>query len=659
MSGDDTYNTAGDGAFVGVQAGQVHNSDIYVVHPGDPPERDYEVGCNYLSSGVPSKAREYVERARARGLTGPEVDFHLALAVLSKRSYRDLTEEDRAVLRGMAARRAPAGRDPWKRGLDAVFALLSCVDGSGSDTGAASAALESLPAGQRDLILRHLDLILTGGVKQSMWNRLRENAAEARSSKERADRVWAYFEAEPAGARARAPLPVATGGRDVFLGVLSAAAAVGPVLAIAVSALSQGDLTALVASLCVFAFGPVAWVHMAAWHHGYRRRVDLEYAYGYNRAPASPPEGGFADRVGKYFDDYFTRYAPDPADAHAWLARTRGVRRRLRDEVVQVYRDQKVEADQVKWLIRFLARDTRRHLSTGASVAPHRIHRVDPAVKAKCVAACLAAIAALAVAAVSAFPQAPVSTAAFLVVAVAAAGVAIPLWLRIDGEHRRFKEETREYREAAAARTKEYQRWKSKLDRLRPTEEEMEAWLNADKALILDEALQTHRLGWHEVVAHAFLTTPKRPCRSARRHRGAWRYSRYEIRVFLVTEEGVRESTVVLDFSRSRWRVRSRKNYRFDAVSSVHVEITSKRRYTLNVTLSNGPTESIVVSEDATLDPAAVEEHRDDTPNMDLDAAGFFHALRVLEGIAAEGRPWFGRAADPHSADPSDPSAAA
>ncbi|MFD3684312.1 hypothetical protein ACFWTE_05780 [Nocardiopsis sp. NPDC058631] len=659
MNGSDTFNTAESGSFVGAQVGQMHDSTIYVVNPDDPPEQDFNVGCRYLADGVPSKAREHLEQARARGFSGPELHFHRALAILSKRSYRDLAKEDRVVLRELSARGTPTGRDAWRRGLGAVSALLSCVDGSGGDAEAAAAGLDDLPAVQRDLVLRHLDLVLTGGMKQRVWHRVKKNAEKERFSNERVDRVWAYFEAEPAGLRAELPEPRSTGGREIFVGLLLAAASLAPVAVVTGSALSEGSLTALLACLAVLTFGPAAGWHVADWHHTYRRRLILERAYGHGRSPSSPPKGGFADQVEREFEHYFAKYAPDPLDRNAWLQRTRGVRRSLRDEVVRIYRETRIEADQVKWLIRFLVRDVRQRLLAGQPVEPYEVHRVDSAVKVRCAALCLATAAATAMVVVTAFQQAPVSTAGCLVLTAAAARFAVPLWLKIHSERRRFAEESQEYEAVKAARETEYERWKNKLDALRPREEEMEAWLGADKTLILDETLRNHRLAWHEVVAHAFLPTPKRPCKSAHVRKGPWRYSRYEIRVFLVTEEGVREATAVLDFARSRWRTRSRKNYRFDAVSSVHVEIASTRRYTLNITLNNGPSESIVVSEAPNRDAVLDEESQTDAPDINLDTAGFSHTLRVLEGIAAEGKPWFGRAGDPPSADSSDPSAAA
>src|SRR5699024_1441874 len=116
--------------------------------------------------------------------------------------------------------------------------------------------------------------------------------------------------------------------------------------------------------------------------------------------------------------------------------------------------------------------------------------------------------------------------------------VADPLWADCRGERRHLPEQKQEHQETLQARKAEYERWKSKLEGLRPSEEEMESWLDADKTLILDQALKHYRLAWHEVIAHAFLPRPNRPCKSAHVPRGPWRYSKYEIEVFLVTDEG-------------------------------------------------------------------------------------------------------------------------
>lgn len=661
MNGSDTFNTAGAGSSVGAQVGHMHNSNIYVVGPDDPPERIYTVGRRYLADGVPRMARDHLERASARGLDDPSLRFHWALAILSKRSYRDLAKKDRAVLAELSTKTEPASDDHWRRGLRVVLALVSCVDGSGGDSDAALTELRSLPSQQRDLVVRHLGLVLTGSMKQGLWNRIRRRAKQEQLDHERVDRVWAYFEPEPARPRARYPAPKSTNGWDLFGGVLLAATTLLPAMLLMRSALAQGSMSALISCLAVMVFGTAASWHIAVWNHKHRRRVAAEREYGYRRSrtspPKAPPKGGFTDQVDRSFDRYFAKYAPDPGGGGAWPERTKGLRRALRDEVVRIYRETGVEAEELKWLIRFLVRDVRSRWLENRPLEPYELHKLDTASRVRCVFLCLFLLLSAVTASVLAFEQAPVSTVGCLLLSVVAARFSIPLWLKIHSERQRFAEETQEVQDTFDARKAEYERWKTKLETTKPTETEMEAWLDADKTLILDDALKKYGLHWHEVIAHAFLPTPERGARSAHRHLGPWRYSRYEIKVFLVTNEGVREATATLEFERGLWSSNGRINYRFEAISSVQVEITSSRRYELNITLTNGPAKNIVVSESPTRD--TVDEEQTEASDINLDAAGFAHTLRILEGIAAEGKPWFDREADPRPPDVSDSPAAA
>ncbi|GAA0981720.1 hypothetical protein Q7689_06685 [Nocardiopsis tropica] len=655
-----TTNTAEPGSFVGAQVGQMHNSNVYVLNPDDPPEREYMVGRQYLNDGIPRKARKHIERARAQGVDDSEVRFHWVLAILSKRSYRDLAKEERALLADLSARTGPGGRNGWRKGLNVVFALLSCVDGSGGDSDAAMDQLRSLPEPQHGLVLRHLELVLTGSMRQGVWHQLRENAAEAQGAGERINRVWAYFAPKPAEARARYPAPKSTSGWDALRGLVLAGVFLFAVATMMKSALAQGSLLALVSCLAVFVFGPVAGWHVTLWNHQHRRRMAKEREYGYLFSSPPPPKGGFTDQVTHDFDHYFAKYAPATKSRSTWLEQTKGVRRSLCDEVARTYRETGIETDRVRWLIRFMVRDVRRRWLTDQPLEPHELHKVDTATKIRCVILCLLLAAATVSTVTTAFQQAPVAAVGSALLTVIAGWFAIPLWMKIYSEHRRYDEELQERKEILGTRQDEYARWKGKLDDLRPTETEMEAWLDADKTLLLDETLKHYRLAWHEVTTHAFLTTAKRPCKSAHVPRGPWRHSKYEIRVFLVTDEGVREAIAVLDFEQAQWRTNSRINYRFDAVSSVQIEIVSARSYTLNITLTNGPTKSIIVPEAPTHD-AVDEESRDEASMINLDAAGFSHTLRILEGMAAEGKPWFERATDPPPAfasEASEPDAA-
>lgn len=167
----------------------------------------------------------------------------------------------------------------------------------------------------------------------------------------------------------------------------------------------------------------------------------------------------------------------------------------------------------------------------------------------------------------------------------------------------------------------------------------METWLNCDKTLLLDDAMRRYRLAWHDIIAYAFLQTPAKSYKRARVRGGPWRYSKYDIRLFLIAQDGVREISTELDFERAAFNGQERNNFRFDAVSSVHVTETGDLGYTLGLTLTNGPTRNIRVT-----DPEGYQSDSNESPDafsrINLDAAGFAHTLHILEGIAAEGKGW-------------------
>ncbi|MGH3741017.1 MAG: hypothetical protein ACRDT1_06760, partial [Micromonosporaceae bacterium] len=186
-----------------------------------------------------------------------------------------------------------------------------------------------------------------------------------------------------------------------------------------------------------------------------------------------------------------------------------------------------------------------------------------------------------------------------------------------------------------------YQRWERRLLATRPSEEDMERWLDCDRKLLLDRAMRHYKLAWRDVIAHGFLQTPASPYQRARMQRGPLRYSRYELRLFLITADGVREFTTQLNFEHATWHGERRANYRFDAVASIHV---TKRdlQQTFELTLVNGrPIEVPVTDSDiGQLEPG---EDPKTLTEVTLDAAGLGYTLHILEGMAAEGKQWIDR----------------
>ncbi|MFI0469164.1 hypothetical protein ACH347_34255 [Saccharopolyspora sp. 5N102] len=211
------------GSTAGIVAGAVHNSTVYVSTPTDPPSRKYEVGRNLLDGGAPGQARDLIRDAIAHGFDSAEVRFHWVLAVLSKRSYRDLGAQERDQLEQTSKDLHSFPEGEWKLALSAVCKLLDATAGHGSNTAAALDELFATQPKQRDKIMRHLDLVLTGGMKDRLWSEARVEAKQAQVSNGRFDRVWAYFHPLPVAPRPRDVAQVSSTDRDKVWGFLWAA----------------------------------------------------------------------------------------------------------------------------------------------------------------------------------------------------------------------------------------------------------------------------------------------------------------------------------------------------------------------------------------------------------------------------------------------------
>lgn len=201
-----TNNSAYDST-VGIQAETVHNSNVYFVHPDASPQEKYKVGVRFLEDGIPSRARDMISDAIAHGHDNAEVRFHWVLAMLSARAYHDLSTEELQRLRHASGLVRTYAEGEWKDALRVAFELLEMLSTADGAAGRVLERLRALAPHRRDEILHHFDLVLTGGLKDSLWAENRERAETARFGNDRVRRVWAYFEPDPIGPRALPPRP--------------------------------------------------------------------------------------------------------------------------------------------------------------------------------------------------------------------------------------------------------------------------------------------------------------------------------------------------------------------------------------------------------------------------------------------------------------------
>ncbi|MFD9036415.1 hypothetical protein ACFVZW_35555 [Streptomyces sp. NPDC059567] len=647
MSHDDSarYSSAAFNSTIGIQAEVVHDSTINIVHPDASPQEKYRVGLRLLEDGVPSRAREMITDAIVHGYDSSEVRFYWVLAMLSARTHHDLSTEEVERLRYASRLVRTYAEDEWKEALRVTFDLLAVLSTTGSETGPVLKQLQDLPLRQYDAILRHLDVILTGGLKDDLWAETLGRARAERFGNDRVQRVWAYFAPAPIGARAVRPRPSTAAAAKAALPVRVVLFVISSALLWALALIADPAQAivelpvALGAGLTAARFG-VRW-----WGREPTPGLTAEAHVPHPPDPAFA-EDGFTKRVRHSFDHYFSVRRPHGFTSDAWLAHTVQIRSSLAAEIADLYRESRIGVERVDWLIRYLAEDARNRHNNGTLFDEHRQDQTPGRTKALTVAA----LAVLGVAALAAFGTAVTGAAqprplwAFLAVLGAAwsGHATASRWLEVRREERRLDRETQKYLEQLTARQIAYQRWQSLLDDLRPSELEMETWLTCDKTSFVDEALRHHRLTWRDLITHTILVAPGPSYKRGRVRGGPWRYSHYVFRLFLFTQDGIREISSEFNFSDGTRRNEQRSNYRFDALTSVQVTENADVGYDLELFLANGPARKIRVK-DADAHQLAPTENSQEISEINLSAAGSTHTFRLLEGVAADGKGWIER----------------
>jgi hypothetical protein len=232
---------------------------------------------------------------------------------------------------------------------------------------------------------------------------------------------------------------------------------------------------------------------------------------------------------------------------------------------------------------------------------------------------------------------APIAGTAWILLAVTTAAVGMRSGFRIVAERRRVAADKLEWNRQREAREEAFARWQRKLAD-KPTDIEMAIWLECDRKLLVDHAMRQYRLRPSQIIAHAFIEAPAPTYKRGRYQLGPWRYSCYRLLLFLLTDDGVRQVNIDLDFQAGTHRVTQRLNYRFDAVAAVRIDSTAQRQ-TFELTLVNGDPLSVRVTE-ANAEGIRPGEDQSRLAELSLDASGLSHTLHILEGIAAEGKEW-------------------
>lgn len=638
----DTTNVAGDSAHIGVQAGVVHGGVHFTLPPGASAKEKFETGVRFLKSNVPSKAWKLINEAVDTGYRTNESSFYWLLALVSGRTRNELSSEEIGLLRNRKNIIHLTEDDAWADGVTTIDRLLDSVQKPEADSQVLWKEFRELGGAQGDLVEQHLQLFLEGPLRDRMWGRALERANRDRKAHDRQDRVWKFFQPDLAPPRERPTRPA-----DISSSLRLQAWAATAVFALTVVnigyLLAQASrVPALLAYLLSFPAGYLVVRDGVEWRHRIvrRRTKDQEFRTPPRQRNSAPP-GGFASKVDRDFHRYFAKYVPDGMKRHIWLAETAGIRRMMRDELVEVYREQRTSAEQITWLIRHRVADVRRRWENG-TLWSHQWELATPlATRVRAVLG-LAVLSAGGVWAVGGAVSADPPRAAFSTALMLAGGwVAARGRLHISLERRRVAADEAEDEQRRRRDKDAFERWREKLTD-RPDDRQMAIWLDCDRKVLLDEALRHYRLAMSDVVAYAFIETPAPSTERARERRGPWRYRKYRLLLFILTADGVREVTVRLDFERGTFHDRHRANYRYEAVAAVRVRHTDDDERTFDLALMNGQQTSVHVTGPG-MEETSEDETAAEVSEVTLDASGLHHTLHVLEGIAAEGKTWFSR----------------
>jgi hypothetical protein len=531
------------------------------------------------------------------------------------------------------------GADDWVEGVRFIERLLRNIAAEDPEHPIADEDFEKLGDTQRRKITRHLEMFLSGPLEDHAWRRAIHEAKDSQMVSDRMKRTWKFFEPDPVAPRRVAPEPVSiTIGVRVRLGA-AAIVCVATVAYLGFLLVRRGEIVPIFAYLITI-LGGISWAwNGLEWNsRNERLRAKNREYYGPLRQRQPPPLDGFASQVDRIVRACFRKYVPTGVKRDVWLAETAGIRRSLRDEIVRAYRDSRVEADGIAWLIRHRVSVVKSRWQRHTLWDYREKYRTPFLRKLGAVGGAVISMAAAVRALVGAVPEQPLHTSLVIPLLAASSWVAARAGRRLLVEHRRYADELAENNEVYVRSQAAYRRWMDKLSDT-PTDTEMAEWLECDRMMVVDTALRHYKMKPSNMIMHTFIEAPAPGCDSARVLHGPWRFSRYQMLVFLLTTDGVRQMNVDLDFLKLELENRQRTNYRFDAVASVRVTEGTRHERTFELALVSGYQFEIPVTGSGE-ERLLMGERPGTVADLTVDAAGLRNTLHILEGIAAEGKDW-------------------
>jgi hypothetical protein len=682
-----SYHNMAQDSDINMQVGVMHgDAHFYNLRKDDPREK-CRVGLNYLRGNAHRQAEELLREAFMSGCNDARVAYYWTLAILGGRSFDHLEKDDFAGLSTAFELLQIRGRDRWRSALAVVYRLVHCLAEQESrgkpdpaEFGRTMSEFDRLPRQQREEIRRHLDMILAGGIQDQIEARYASGLSSLRMSNDRRDRAWKFFIADPAEPVLRVPKKVTLDEVTWLLLVPGTALAVLAVVLLAPAlAGAAGPADAGFLLLCCgggFVAVKSRWQQL--------RRRDRYRRMTAARTPA-PDSGGHsrrdeqrrkqADLLKKLVDVAFDAYRPkvEPAREH-WERSVEGIRNAVKREMLDLYGDWE-RADQILWLILWHARETFRLWRSRALPDARAVRRAPRWCAPLVVLGSVATGIGICAVVITAFSADWAATLLAVPLLTIGAALAYRAATRIYLEVCRYRDEHDQAARDHERQRADYEDWRQKLAD-RPDDSEMARWLDYDKAHVKQLAMRRYKLTNRDVLAHTILTEARVPCARARVLSGPPRYSMYIIRVFLLTEGGVRQFAVVMNFRNGAIGNEQRTAFHYGAFASAMVdelgmqldeherkngdeETSTPSKKTQNGRSDTG--DSLVLSRTFQLslmnsqliivrvenfDEGLIDRLKEDPRNLlelALDVAGINGALRILESVAAEGPDWIER----------------
>jgi hypothetical protein len=682
-----TVLTAEGQAHVDQQVGHIGTYIKKVVHhhttyqdSAQSPEKTFEAACEYLAGGAASKAAEMIEEAQAHGFQSAKVAYYWQVALLAGRPFDHLSLIDLDRLEQAHCMARDADADGWTAAVEVIEELLECFSlqvqtGDDDDTyrfDRAFARYERLPDERREEMGRHLALLFSGGLQNRLDRERRRQIEQHRMGCDRRHRAPKFFEPDPAEPRLRhAAGPQIGPGHWVALAAGLVAFALGSATLLWRSSqsapLKTSVLGVALAAGClgVALVGP-GILHRRAMSNRRENRRWLQVIISTEDVEVRTTD------LDKLIHQRVTEVAPTDHEERTrfWEAADPELTV-LSDALHGLYASGEAEVveppQRIDWLVRWHVHRLFEAWTSGAlrpDADPRRWATREEALVLAVAAGTVAGATGLLTITIARWSLAAIGSMLGGLFLLVSGVVGLLVGATVYSERRRFREEAAGNRRLLDEERAAWQHEQARLSD-RPRDAEMAEWLDYDKDHVRLSAMKDWGLRNGNVIAHVVLTEPQPESASARIVGGPRRYSHYIVRLFLLTDNGVRTLDVHLDFATGAENKQQRHAFRYDAIASARIEEPTVRRHgrrqvatpegggpkgvsrpirrqTLHLTLLSGERFDINVDYEGLL----ADEDRFDNDKLltlEMETSGAVSTLRTLESVAGEGREWISR----------------